>query len=153
MIFCLSPASHFKLVSHHFIAGAFGCLRHSVKLKIYLQFCLMSALKFTHFPTVSSFPSRSQWLRFYFHADDRCAHLLLQCSCLINSAWVLPRFYYFVHDPPKCQDTVNKMTTTTSCLFFTLPIIHFLSSNKQGKMYLLLTLWDQRSGICQKTAL
>lgn len=80
-----------------------------------------------------------------------CSHSLLQCYCLSNSACVLPRFCYFVHDLPKCQDTVNKMTITTSSLFFTPCIKHFLPTNKQSKMYLLLTFWDKRSGICQKT--
>lgn len=106
-------------------------------------------------PLWGLFPSRCQWLRFYFHAmtDEliyccSCSHALLQRYCLTKSAWLLPRFHYIVHDLPKCQDTLNKMTITTSSLFFTLPIKHFLPTKKQSKMYLLLTFWDKRSGIC-----
>lgn len=84
----------------------------------------MSPLKFAHYPTMSFVPFQipmiqvlfpCRWHMFIYCCS--CSHALLQCYCLSNSAWLLPRFHYTGHDLLKCQNTVNKMTTTTSLSF------------------------------------
>lgn len=79
----------------------------------------MSALKFAHFPTVSFVPFQVPVTQVLFPCRWHvltycCSHALLQCHHLTNSAWLLSRFHCIIHDLPKCQDTVNKMTIMTS---------------------------------------
>lgn len=87
-------------------------------------------------PLWALFPSRSQWLRFYFHRWQMCSSTDVAAVLLSHQlSLAATKISLYCSPMPKCHDTLNKMAITTSSLSFTLPTKHFHPTNKQSKMY------------------